>query len=141
MSFLTVPRCVTTQDYQQIYLHGFPDASKVAVCAAIYIVCLRKNGGVRQNLLVAKSRIAPKKLTIPRLELIAAHTLTKLVAHVRLSLTENTFKEINLWTDSMATLYWLLNRRTWSRYVRNRVKAIKDLGKFYMELRTNRLKS
>ena len=130
MSFLTVPRCVTTQYYQQVYLHGFADASKVAVCAAIYIVCLRKNGGVRQNLLVAKSRITPKNLTIPRLELIAAHALAKLVAHVKLSLTENTFKEINLWTDSMATLYWLLNRGTWSRYVRNRVKAIKDLGKF-----------
>ena len=130
MSFLTVPRCVTTQDYQQIYLHGFPDASKVAVCAAIYIVCLRKNRGGRQNLLVSKSRIAPKNLTIPKLEQITAHTLAKLVAHVRLSLTENTFKEINLWTDSMATLYWLLNRGTWSQYVRNRVKAIKDLGKF-----------
>ena len=62
--------------------------------------------------------------------MIAAHALAKLVAHVKLSLTENTFKEINLWTDSMATLYWLLNRGTWSRYVRNRVKAIKDLGKF-----------
>ena len=49
---------------------------------------------------------------------------------MRLSLTKNTFKKINLWTDSMATLYWLLNRGTWSRYVRNRVKAIKDLGKF-----------
>ena len=49
---------------------------------------------------------------------------------VRLSLTKNTFKKINLWTDSMATLYWLLNRGTWSRYVRNRVKAIEDLGKF-----------
>ena len=59
-----------------------------------------------------------------------AHTLAKLVAHLRLSLTENTFKQINIWTNSMATLYWLLNRGTWSRYVRNRVKAIKDLGKF-----------
>ena len=86
--------------------------------------------GVKQNLVVAKSRIAPKNLTIPRLKLIAAHTLEKLVAYVRLGLTENTFKEINLWTDSMAALYWLLNRGTWSRYVRNRVKAIKDLSKF-----------
>ena len=91
---------------------------------------MRKNGGVKQNLLVAKSRVSSKNLTIPRLELITAHTLAKLVAHVRLILTENNFKEINLWTDSMATLYWLLNRGTWSRYVRNRVKAIKDLGKF-----------
>ena len=88
-------------------LHGFADASKVAVIAAIYIVCLRKNGGSKTNLLVAKSRITPKNLTIPRLELIAAHTLAKLVAHVKLSLTKNTFKEINLLTDSMATLYWL----------------------------------
>ena len=30
----------------------------------------------------------------------------------------------------MATLHWLLNRGTWSRYVRNQVKSIKDLGKF-----------
>ena len=29
MSFLTVPRGVTTQDYQQVYLHGFADASKL----------------------------------------------------------------------------------------------------------------
>ena len=129
ISFLTVPRCITTQDYQQVYLHGFADASEAAVCAAIYIVCLSKNGGVRQNLLVAKSRITPKNSIFPKLELIAAHTLANLVAHVRLSLTENAFKEIS-WTDSMATLYWLLNRGTWSRYVRNRVKAIKDLGKF-----------
>ena len=130
MPFLTVPQCVTTQDYQQVYLHGLADASQVANCTAIYIVCLSKNGGVRQNLLVAKPRIAPKNLTIPRLEFIAAHTLGKLVTHVRLSLTENTLKKINLWTDSMTTLNWLLNRGTWSRYVRNQVKAIKDLGKF-----------
>ena len=89
----------------QVYLHGFPDASKVAVCAAIYMVSLRKNGGVRQNLLVAKSRIAPKNLTIRRLELMAAHALAKLVAHVRLSLTKNIFKETKLWTESMATLH------------------------------------
>ena len=74
MSFLTVPHCVTTQDSQQVYLHGFADASKVAVCTAIYIVCLRKNGGVRQNLLIAKSGIGPKKLKTPRLELIITHS-------------------------------------------------------------------
>ena len=125
MSFLTVPRCITTQDYHQVYLHGFAEASKVAVCASIYTVCLSKNGGVTQNLLVTKSRIDPKDLTIPRLKLTVAHTLAKLVAHARLSLTENTFKEINLKAESMATLYWLLNRRTWSQYVRNQVKAIK----------------
>ena len=130
MIFLTVQCCITTQDYQQVYLQGFADASKVVVCAAINIVCLRKNGGIRQNLLVAKSRIAPKKLTIRRLELIAAHTLAKPAARAKLSLTESTFKEINLWTDSMVTLYWLLNRGTWSRYVRNRLKAINDHAKF-----------
>ena len=46
-SFLTVPRCVTTQDYQQVYLSGFADPTKVVICAAIHIVCLRKNGGVK----------------------------------------------------------------------------------------------
>ena len=96
MIFLTVQCCITTQDYQQVYLQGFANASKVVVCAAINIVRLRKNGGIRQNILVAKSKIAPKNLTIRRLELIVAHTLEKPAAHTRLSLTENTFKKIDL---------------------------------------------
>ncbi len=74
---VTVPRSIHTTNNSKIELHGFADASKHAVCAAIYVVELHEGEPISQNLLVAKSRIAPVA-SIPRLELIAAHTLAKL---------------------------------------------------------------
>ena len=48
---------------------------------------------VSQNLLVSKSRIAPKNTSIPRLELTAALTLAKLLNHTTEALDPNTFAE------------------------------------------------
>ena len=87
-----------------------------------------ETGGGKQNLLVAKSRLTPRALSIPRLELVAAHMLSKLMAHVKKALQDINITRINLWSESMTTLFWLNNRRTWPKYVRNRVKAISDLG-------------
>ena len=67
----------------KIVLNGFSDASKLAVSAAIYALVFHKAAPVCQNPLDAKSRIAPRELSIPRLELIAAHTLSKLMNHVK----------------------------------------------------------
>ena len=39
-------------------IHGFSDASKVAICVAIYVIEYCKNLPV--NCIVAKSRVAPK---------------------------------------------------------------------------------
>ena len=125
---LTVPRSVVTKESNNVVLHGFADASKLAVAAAVYIVSSDETGGGEQNLLVAKSRLAPKGLSIPRLELVAAHTLSKLMAHIMKALPDTNVNSINLWSDSMTTLFWLNNRGTWSKYVRNRVKAINELG-------------
>ena len=75
---LLVPRSVVDTDLTTIALHGFSDASKLVFSAAIYALAFHKAAPVCQNLLVAKSKIAPRKLSIPRLELIAAHTLSKL---------------------------------------------------------------
>ena len=80
---LSVPRSVVNKDVTNIVLHGFSDASKLAVSADIYALVLHAAAPVCQNLLVAKSRIAPRELPIPRLELIAAHTLSKLMNHVK----------------------------------------------------------
>ena len=48
-----------------------------AVCAALYIVSFQDSTPVDQNLLAAKSRVEPKEMSTPRLELVAAHTLVK----------------------------------------------------------------
>ena len=80
---LSDPRSVVNKDVTKIVLHGFSDASKLAVSAAIYPLVFHAAAPVCQNLVVAKSRIAPRELSIPCLELIAAHTLSNLMNHVK----------------------------------------------------------
>ena len=80
---LTVPRSVVIKENHDVMLHGFADASKVAVAAAVYIVSSDETGGTKENLLLAKSRLAPKALSVPTLEFVAAHTLSKLMADVK----------------------------------------------------------
>ena len=125
-----LPRCVISDYPEKLVLHGFADASKLAICAAVYTLVTYPNGRKEQHLLVAKSRIAPKNMSIPRLELVAAHMLAKLASNVKKALSNTTIDEIHMWSDSMTTLYWLASKGTWSQYVRNRVKSVHELGEW-----------
>ena len=49
---------------------------------SIYVVRYQDSTPVDQNLLVAKSRVAPKEMSIPRLDVVAAHTLAELQNNV-----------------------------------------------------------
>jgi len=126
---LSVPRCCIFQskDRRCTYIHGFSDASKQAVSAVVYVVVKASDGSSSQNLLVSKSRVAPKGLTIPRLELVGAHLLANLISHVTQALRNYEFERIYGWTDSTTVLYWLRNKGTWSRYVRNRVQKVREV--------------
>ena len=108
-------------------IHGFADASKVAVCASIYVVTYQDSTPVDQNLLVAKSRVTPKEMSIPRLELVAAHSLAKLQNNVSKALMSIPITAYHNWVDSVTVLCWLANRGEWSTFVRNRVKKIGEL--------------
>ena len=55
-----------------IKLHAFGDASNHGVCAVVHAVATQASG-VTQGLITAKSCLAEKYLTIPRLELVSAH--------------------------------------------------------------------
>ena len=112
---------------RRIDLHGFADASKLAVsAAAVYALVFHHVAPVHQSLLVAKSRIAPKQLSIPRLELIAAHTLSKLMNHVKEVMEGQLVEEYHCWVDSITVLYWIKGHGTWSQFVRNRTEVIQD---------------
>lgn len=124
---LILPCCVFQHNRTHFEIHGFSDASKVAVCAALYIVSYQDSTPVDQNLLAAKSRVAPKGLSIPRLELVAAHTLAKLENNVRRALASSPITAYHSWVDSITVLCWLANRGEWTTFVRNRVKIIGEL--------------
>eukprot|EP00794_Sanderia_malayensis_P020735 gene20735-22766_t len=97
----------------------------MAVGACIYLVAHYENGEASQNLLVAKSRIAPEKL-IPRLELVARQTLSKLMASIKSAFGQYSIDEIHRWVDSTTVLQLMKGKGTWSLFVRNRIKAINN---------------
>lgn len=71
-----------TQDFK-IELHGFGDASPKAYGAAVYIRIADKQGHVSSQLVISKSRVAPiKKVSLPRLELLAAVVNARLLKFV-----------------------------------------------------------
>ena len=122
---LSVPRSIIASGVVKMVLHGFADASKMAIGVCIYLVAHYENGEASQQLLIAKSRIAPEK-SIPRLELVAAHTMTKLMTSIKIALEQYQIDEIHGWVDSTTVLQWMKGKGTWSLFVRNRIKAINN---------------
>jgi len=77
---ILIPRCIPQykDEITSIELHGFSDASISGCCATVYAV-VKQEEEVAQGLLVAKSRLAKRDLTIPRLELVGCHMTTNLL--------------------------------------------------------------
>lgn len=84
----TAPRALSPyhQPILSLTLHAFGDASAKGVSAAVYAV-VQQDQGLTQQLICAKSRLAKKNLTIPRLELVAGHMAVNLVTNVQAALS------------------------------------------------------
>nr|XP_006815893.1 PREDICTED: uncharacterized protein LOC102809680 [Saccoglossus kowalevskii] len=103
-------------------LHVFVDASDKAYGAAVYL-----HRDMHSSLVIAKSRVAPQKqdITLPRLELMAALTGSRLLRFVF-----DAFKgKINIeqyimWSDSQIVLHWLKRDKRLPIFVANRVREI-----------------
>ena len=124
---ISVPRNVVRKDVVNMKFYGFADASELAISTAIYVITWYSTQEFEQHLLVAKSRIAPK-MTVPRLELVAAHTLSRLMTHVKDALSSYQINEVHGWVDSTTVLHWIEGKGTWNWFVRNRTKRIKEGG-------------
>ncbi|XP_018375979.1 PREDICTED: uncharacterized protein LOC108769463, partial [Trachymyrmex cornetzi] len=111
-----------------IQLHGFSDASQLAMAAVVYVRVETPDFEIRVNIVCAKTKVAPlKKLTIPRLELNAALMLSRLMTTVQTALALED-KPIFMWTDSSVVLTWVTSHPAkWKDYVRNRVSTIQDM--------------
>lgn len=129
LSHLSIPRWLRiSSTVRTVELHGFSDASNLAMAAVVYVRVITSSEDISVTLACAKTKVAPlKKLTIPRLELTAALTLTRLMANTLRAL-ELYNSSIFLWTDSTVTLTWLSSHPSrWKDFVRNRVTAIQEL--------------
>ena len=110
-TILSLRRCYFQGIQDKVFscsLHGFGNAFSKAYAAVIFLPVTTTVGGY-VKLLTSKSRVAPvKELTIPRLELLAALLLARLITHVKEALElDVTIKNMSCWTDSRVTLFWM----------------------------------
>lgn len=126
---MAIPRCLTAkkEPITAIELHGFSDASILGCCATVYAV-VHQGDAITQGLLVAKSRLAKRDLTIPRLELVSCHMTSNLLDNTAKALTQYPISGIYGWTDSTVCLYWLQEKGKYKQFVGNRIKKISEKG-------------
>ena len=118
-----------TDDFKNVFLHGFSDSSKKAYSAVVYLQ-VESSNGLLSRVITSKTKVAPiKALTIPRLELLACLLLANLMVNV-----SNTIKDIFsitrkfYWTDSEISLTWIKDsHKEWKSWIENRVNQIRDL--------------
>ena len=78
-------------------------------------------------LIAAKSRVAPlkSKLSIPRLELLAATIGARLCNSLKVDLGQDV--DMYFWSDSTTVLTWIQKYEEWATFVGNRIKEIRCL--------------
>lgn len=124
--------CVTSNvEYK---LLCFCDASASAYAVAIYLHQTSANN-CKCDLIFSKSRLAPvKKLTIPRLELMAVLIGVRCVTFVKSELNLN-IEKMYMWTDSQCVLRWITSKKDLNVFVKNRIMEIqshKDINFMYV---------
>ena len=114
---------------QVIEFHGFSDASTKAYAAAIYVRVVEEHV-IHTTLLRRKSRVAPVKTqTIPRLELLGAVLLARLMDSViKVFLDSVSVDNVFYRTDSVTVVCWIRNERPWKQYLMRRVEEIRKLS-------------
>jgi hypothetical protein len=77
-----IPRCYSPskETIVSTQLHGFSDASEEAYAGVVYLRIEYSTKRVHTSLVISKTKVYPiKRLSIPRLELCGAQTLTRLL--------------------------------------------------------------
>ena len=126
---IKVPRSISPMKSKidSLELHVFADASKEGVSAVIYAVT-RQDETVHQNLLSSKSRISKRDLSIPRLELVAAHMAANLLQNAKKAISFFPITESQAWSDSTVVLHWIKGNGQYKQFVSNRVNKIKAIS-------------
>uniref|UniRef100_A0A182HXZ8 Integrase zinc-binding domain-containing protein n=1 Tax=Anopheles arabiensis TaxID=7173 RepID=A0A182HXZ8_ANOAR len=112
---ISVPRLVAIAHPDTIQLHGFGDASESGYGACVYVRSIDSAGTMSSRLFVSKSKVAPlsKKHTIARLELCAAHLLSKLITKVKKTINMETLMHggAQIMINTIQQKYWIVGGR------------------------------
>jgi hypothetical protein len=121
---IDIPRWIGTSNGHGTQIHVFCDASERAYGAVLYVRSSAR-GGVIVRLACSKTRLAPvKKITLPRLELLAALIGARLLEYFCRE-TGLDIRDATLWTDATVALSWIRsNPSRWKTFVCNRVTEI-----------------
>ena len=124
LSKFNCPRYVNLPDAITTNIVGFCDASQIGFAANIYFVTKNSSGEFKSNLILSKTRIAPKSVTsIPRLELCGALLLSNMMTHIKKTIPQVSNDSYFYFTDSLNVLYWLRSESfDWPVFVSNRLK-------------------
>ena len=122
-NMLKIPRCYLPKRNGNILLLGFCDASVKAYAAVVYI----RDENKHCSLVASKTRVAPLQVhTIPRLELLGALLLARLIVRVQKVLGD-IVSGYRCFTDSTIVLHWIKGtEKNWKPFVQNRVKEIRE---------------
>lgn len=127
LSQIKIQRWLNTKGSGFIEVHGFSDASQKAYSGAVYVKSI-DGDDVHVNLLFAKTKVAPlKQISLPRLELMAAVLLAKMVNHLQ-SISGFQNASYFFWSDSQISLAWIKDEpHKRAVFVANRVTEIQSL--------------
>lgn len=116
-------------DASRSELHVFGDASEVAYAAVAYLKTYDVEDNSEATLTYCKSKVAPvKKVTLPRLELMAAVLAATMSQFLKQEMKLPEIKTY-LWTDSSITLHWIKgSSRQYKTYIANRIEQIHELS-------------
>ncbi|CAB4007204.1 Pro-Pol poly [Paramuricea clavata] len=132
VGYIEIPRCYLSNSADgsiSYQLHGFCDSSRVCYAAVVYLR-VETEVDIRTSLVMSKTRVAPLSQTsIPRLELLSALILARLMAKVMSALQSVIDIDIiKCWTDSITALFWIQGKeKEWKTFVENRVNEIRSL--------------
>ena len=115
-----------TGEFTSYELCGFCDASTSAYAAVVYLV-IKSSTGRFVRFLTSKTRVAPTQTqTIPRLELLSALLLARLITSITASLNSQlSLESSQCFTDSKVALFWIWgSNKEWKQFVQIRVNEI-----------------
>ena len=126
---LRLPRCFlqVKTAVKEKSVHIFADASEQAYGAVAYLRVVYEDNTTSVSFVAAKTRVTPlRAVSIPRLELLAAHLGLQLSQKIATSLQIPTERH-TFWTDSLNSLYWIRgDSRRYKSFVANRVGEIQS---------------